>query len=193
MRRQEPFPDDEEGFANMVGINGGRTELFVKILVNNCQSIAKAMLEDGSIKDEQYLQVLMEHLYLFIHIGDRIAYSIMGDEHRNVLLPRIAELSITTVIEATCGTWPDDTKAKIRRECMENLFGAMEEFSQYKRVMGDSETTEEDSLLWEFCKNIARIRGAESNPGAIIGHHWVVVTALENIKLKSHLEALNTE
>ncbi|GEM_PF-4422493 len=163
---------------------------FVEVLVANSQSIARAMLDDGSIDENKYLEVLMEHLYLFLHIADRLAYSIITEKRRVTLLPGIFDLSIRFAVETTCGHWPDDLKTNIYNECINNLYSSFNEFAQYKSFLGETEIGPKNTLLWEFCKNIARIRGEENNVGSIIGHGWVVGIALKNIEIRSHLEEL---
>jgi len=188
----EGNPTDETSafLRNMFGRNEKDKKAFVEVLVANSQSIAMTMLEDRSIDNKKYLEVFMEHLYLFLHIADRMAYSMMTEKSRGETMPKVVDLSIRVAIEATCGHWSDEQKAKIYDECMDNFCSTSEEFGQYERVFGDSETGDKDTLLWEFCKNIAKICGCESNLGAIVGHGWVISVALKNIDIESHLKKL---
>lgn len=162
----------------------------MQALVANSQSIATAMLEDGSIDDKKYLEVFMEHLYLFLHIADRMACSMMAEKKRGDTMTEIFDSSIRVAVEATCGHWPDQLRAKILDECVNNCSMAINDFSRYEHIFGDSDTGYKETLLWEFCKNIAKIRECETNAGAIVGHQWIISVALKNIDIKSHLKKL---
>lgn len=163
---------------------------FIQVLVHNCQSIASAMRDSGRIDDTKYLEVFLEHLYLYLNITERMAFAAMQQKQIEALVTQIAENSIDLAIETACRHWPKDIKKNIYREAMQNFCEAMQEFGQYRRVYSSVQEGVKGTLIWEFSKKMAKITGAESNLGTIVGHESVVVAALKNIDIKSFIEKL---
>lgn len=166
-------------------------ELFIQFIVGNSASIASVKLENKEINEEQYFYVLIECLYFFLHVTDRMASSIMTHECRHNLMQEIAESSIMLATQSSLGHWPEDMKNKIFKECMQNYYDAMEEYSQYQYLIEKSGDSPKNTVLWEFGKKIARFSGNENNLGYLVGFQYVIVTALKNLDIKSFLNMAN--
>ena len=59
-------------------------------------------------KNIKWTNVLFEFIYFFMHMTNRIAYSVLGDEKRVKLQKELGPVIIESTIETIIGHWPQD-------------------------------------------------------------------------------------
>jgi len=161
---------------------------FVQILVSNCYSQASVASEIGGVKEDQFLKLFREYLSFFIHIIDRLAYSIIGDPDRHIIMGELGELAMMLSIN-TLFPQSIDVKAD---ECFEVGMGhfnvASQEYSRYKKLSSSGDEGKKDTLFWEFSKKMAEFKGKANNPAAIVGEEVRLFNLLNNLDIKSFIE-----
>jgi hypothetical protein len=163
---------------------------FTQILVFNCYSTAVSALENGEIKDSQLHDLFFEYLYFFIHLTDRFAFSTIGAPGRHTLMQELGEFAVMLAVQVLFPRSTDQQRDMIFQDRMGDLNIAAREYSHFPKLFPDGNEGTKDTLIWEFSKKIEKMMGSENNLGAVLGRHYVVITLLKNLDIKSFLNKM---
>ena len=113
----------------------------------------RALAEDKSFKQNKYglsnterVQILFEFIYFYLHLTDRLAFGHMDEERRATFMTELEQICISSTVNAICHEWPEDSKERIKKECMENFRASMEEYSRYQELVPKEKEGRENTL-----------------------------------------------
>ena len=107
--------------------------------------------------ERQWVIILHEFVYFFMHMTNRAAYRVLGHDSRTRLLEELGDSVPAAVTEAVCGHWPAELKSKLVGEFFDNFNNAELEYGECKQIF--SETLAEDAILTRLAFNISEHSG----------------------------------
>jgi hypothetical protein len=96
-------------------------------------------------REMQWVFILYEFVYFFMHMTNRAAYRVLGQDSRTRLQEELGTSIPVAVTEAICGHWPAELKSKLVGEFFQNLNNAELEYAECKQIF--SESLAEDAIL----------------------------------------------
>ena len=96
-------------------------------------------------RERQWVFILHEFVYFFMHMTNRAAYRVLGQNSRTRLQEELGASIPVAVTEAVCGHWPAELKSKLVAEFFQNLNNAELEYAECKQIF--SESLAEDAVL----------------------------------------------
>lgn len=155
----------------------------------------RSLAEDKSFEQNkqglsktEWLSILFEFIYFYLHLTDRLAFGRLSEEKRGTFMTKLEEICISSAVNTTCDGWPKSKKDKIRKECMQNFFTSMEEYSRYQELFPKKGEGSKNTLFWEFGKNIAKLAGREMSTRYIMLSTKMAVDSLVVLDTKSFIE-----
>lgn len=140
------------------------------------------------LSDTEWLSIVFEFIYFYLHLTDRFAFEHMSEEQRAVLMTGVERICISSAVNAVCRGWPKDKKEKIKEECMENFHISMQEYSKYKKWLAEKGEGTKNTLFWEFGKMIAKLAGREMDARYIMLSVKIAIDSLKDLDIKSFIE-----
>ena len=129
--------------------------------------------------EEEFVGIFIEFVYLYLHIGDRLAFELLGAEKRNVFVDALREKTLDILSEGY------DSKAARDEFCAgfgEALDARESIYSTYRWGPGEDGGLEGE-LLWEFAKYMGKSMGANMDPAIILGIQKLVAQSLVSFEL----------
>lgn len=148
---------------------------------------------NNEINDVQWFSILLEFVYLYLHMTDRIASELLNNEQRGLLNKWLAEVVIDSVVYAVCKDWESNRINGIKQDCWKNFYTAMEEYSRYKKLFPEKDEGTKDTLFWEFSKLIANYAGCKDNIGFFFDCQFIVIDSLKYIDIKSFVKNVKND
>jgi len=172
--------DFRKDYVNKILINSSEAAEAIRHLVEN-----KNIVENKrDLTHTEYWSILLEFIYLYLHLTDRFAvnYGINeGDRRKLIIL--LADMSINSAVEIYCQDFPEDTKENIKEEYKYNFDISLMEYSKCKKLFPEKvEESSKDTLFWEFGKNIATLLG-QVNIVTVMAAHDIASDTLIKRKL----------
>ena len=131
----------------------------------------------------EYWSILLEFIYLYLFLTDWFVVSYgINEEDRKKLIPLLADMSINLAVETFCQELPEDTKENITEECKHNFVISLTEYSKCKKLFPEKGESSQDTLFWEFGKNIAMLLG-QVNIVTVMAAHDIASDTLIKRKL----------
>lgn len=174
-----------------------RSDYLNKIFRNSIEdaNAIRRLAEDKSfeqnkqgLSNTEWLSILFEFIYFYLHLTDRSAFGHMDEERRATFMTELEQICISSTVNAVCHEWPEDLKEKTKKECMENFRASMEEYSRYQELVPKEKEGRKNTLVWEFGKNIAKLAGREMDARYVMTSHILVIDSLKDLDVKSFIE-----
>lgn len=140
------------------------------------------------LSDTEWLSIAFEFIYFYLHLTDRFAFEHMNEEQRAVLMTGVEKICISSAVNAICHEWAGDLKEKTKKECMENFYVSMQEYSKYKKWFAEKGKGTKNTLFWEFGKVIAKLAGRENDIRYVTFCIEIVINSLKDLDIKSFIE-----
>jgi hypothetical protein len=137
-------------------------------------------------RERQWLIILHEFVYFFMHMTNRAAYRILGPDSRTRLYEDLGASVPAAVTEAVCGHWPAKLKSNLLGDFFHNLNNAELEYAECKQIF--SETLAEDAVLTRLAFNISE----HSGRGRDIATVMIVIETALGVYTAMHLDELVT-
>lgn len=138
--------------------------------------------------DAEWFSILLEFVYLYLHLTDRFAYGQIEEDRRHDIMTILEEVCIYSAVDTVCQGWSDDLIEKIKRESIENLFAFVDEYSKYKKLIEEKDESPKDTLFWEFSKNIAKLAVHEMDITFIMPVYKLLIYSLKDLDIKSFIK-----
>jgi hypothetical protein len=109
----------------------------------------------------QSLEILLEFIYLYLHLTSRMASGIVEFDETEKLINVLSSKCINAAIEFGLFGLQQEAKDKIRQKAFKNFIKVDAEYSKYFKLLPEGNVGAEDTLFSQFSKNIASIAGIE--------------------------------
>jgi hypothetical protein len=139
---------------------------------------------------ENWIYVLCEFVYFFMHLTSRSAFSILGDEGRTKLAKELSPLIVFSIIEGFFGHWPQNFKDGIRHDFYEKANNAELEYGACKEFLSTDKPFTGDGLLNKLALNVAELVGRPMDQEVILKVISVTSECFIELKLNQMMRDL---
>lgn len=153
-------------------------------------AIADSLRQKWNLDQSQWFAVLFEYLYLELNLTDRFAFVKLSHEERNTLMSELAELSISSAVDAICHQWPDAEVKRIKEDCLHNYKISLQQWGQYKVLFPEKNEKMGDTVFWEFSKNVTSLVGHEKDPAYIMAANLGAMGVYKDLDAASFIEKM---
>jgi hypothetical protein len=170
-----------------------KTDELAEALVSNAHSCTEQIMAGlrpvtKKERDTIWYQVLCEFLFCFLHLTDRLAFSVLGAEKRSQLLTPLGELVAKLHVETYLGHWPADMKTRIESEFIENLDNAQIEYSSCTELISEDKPFSKDAVISRLAFNVAEITGNPNDIAELVAPTELAVSAVAEMNLRQLIE-----
>jgi len=105
-------------------------------------------------------------------------------------MDELGQFAVILSVQSLFPSLSNEEQDAMFRECMGRMNVAVSEYSRIQKLFATADEGTKDTLLWEFSKKIAEMRGLGHNPAVIVGHEYMLVAGLKNLDIKSFLNKM---
>lgn len=164
----------------------------IKLVFKTAGAIIESANKDNkevvSIKigDSIWFEMIIEILYIYLYMIGRFR---LNDEERwRTFNHNLTELSINTVVEAVCNNWGSEMIEKIKKECWDNYFKAMEDYSKRGNKGGIDNLFSMAFIRDTIAKDLPDNK--KNNSGFLIGCNLILATSFKELDVKRFIKKI---
>lgn len=127
-----------------------------------CTEACKQSIDDKFGKDTNeakfiFLRVFYEYIYFLLHVADRMVLSGYGPAIRARFQEELYPLVQKGSTEAFCAHWPDEIKARINADFVDNINSANNDYASCKSVYNQEAPLAVSSLIGKLGQRISMV------------------------------------
>lgn len=154
-----------------------------------CADQMKKFIQDDTEKVHRQSLVYFEFTYFFMHLTNRVAFRVLGNERRIKLQDELWPAAVHATIESLCGNWPPDMKEKIKHEFVEKLNDAEVEYSKCQLRSSDNPlSSDSNGLFPKLGRNVAELAGRSGDGDMIQQIVFFARTSFASMNLDTLVE-----
>jgi hypothetical protein len=140
---------------------------------------------------EKWLEIVWEHVFLFMHLVNRNAYGTLDEAAHGRLMGELAPLVVIPLAQELSEGRPDELRQRIVREAFEGLNRTEREYAACERFVSEPILTG-NSVVSIFVRKVADLAGGSLRPAVQAEFAKRTVEAYKSLTLRDRIAAVAT-
>lgn len=160
-----------------------------------CAEALKEYVNDSTEEERLKIRMYMtlEFIYFWMHITNRIAFAVLGNDLRVKLQKELGLLVIEPTVESFFGHWTDKLKQGLLMDIFEKLNDSEIQYSNCKAIKPKDNSFPYKALFSKLAINVAGVSGQPNNLEMLIHINTISLDAFKNMRLKELVDAVGKE
>ncbi len=174
-------------------------EHIAKVSLSNAETLKESIRAvEQKDRTQRWFAVVCEFHYFFMHLTNRFAYGLLGQDGRCKVQVQLFPLIAGPTLEAIIGHWPQHLKDGVKAEFLEKLNAAEMEYGGCKEFLIPENPFADDALFSKFAGNVCELLGVDKDDFTSFAQTHAQVTGLamdsfKELNLSETLRAIRKE
>lgn len=135
-----------------------------------------------------WFSILSEFIYCHLNITDRIAFSVLGNERRSVLMNELILTLQYSIFESVFKDWNEKLKDNFKKHFLDGYNESQIRYSKGKNMLDEKEPFTGNGTLSILGREIAEINNSSMNPEIILRTIEMTASSFSGLNLIDYIE-----